>query len=361
MQSLKSTSRLQFLDWVRGFAALIMLQGHMYHSFLRQDLRTSSTYILSDFLGGLPSAVFLFLTGVTLAFLMHSRERQGVSAGWRVLASLRRASYILALAFLVRLQLWLFAWPGSPWTDMLRVDVLNCMGFALAVMSLTAVFRTAERVRFAAILGLAIAVASPIVSQIDWSRAHPLIKAYLAPDYASFGFFPWGAFVAFGVSAGSLIRIVSAEQLERTMQWSGVCGCALIVVSQYLSNVPYSLYAKSEFWLDSPFLILIKLGVILLITAFAYLWTKHTVTKWSWVRQLGTTSLLVYWVHIELIYGRWFSFWHSNLDLVQCTITAVVVICIMVLLSWARRNPDRIRELINSLRLEPMPDRVSCD
>src|SRR5438552_3030350 len=243
MQSLKSTSRLQFLDWVRGFAALIMLQGHMYHSFLRQDLRTSSTYILSDFLGGLPSAVFLFLTGVTLAFLMHSRERQGVSAGWRVLASLRRASYILALAFLVRLQLWLFAWPGSPWTDMLRVDVLNCMGFALAVMSLTAVFRTAERVRFAAILGLAIAVASPIVSQIDWSRAHPLIKAYLAPDYASFGFFPWGAFVAFGVSAGSLIRIVSAEQLERTMQWSGVSGCALIVVSQYLSSVSYSLCA----------------------------------------------------------------------------------------------------------------------
>ena len=338
-----------------------MLQGHTYHSFLRQDLRTSSTYILSDFLGGLPSAVFLFLTGVTFGFLMHSREHQGVSAGWRVLASLRRASYILALAFLVRLQLWLFAWPGSPWTDMLRVDVLNCMGFALAVMSLTAVLRTTERVRYGAILGLAVAVASPVVSQIDWSGAHPLIKAYLAPDYASFGFFPWGAFVAFGVSAGSLIRIVSAEQLERAMQWSGVCGCTLIVASQYLSNVPYSLYPKSEFWLDSPFLILIKLGVILVITAFAYLWTKHTVTKWSWVRQLGTTSLLVYWVHIELIYGRWFSFWHSNLDLVQCTMTAVVVIGTMVLLSWARKNPDRIRELLNSLRLEPMPDRVSAD
>ena len=154
---------------------------------------------------------------------------------------------------------------------------------------------------------------------------------------------------------------MSAEQLERAMQWSAVCGCALIVASQYLSNVPYSLYAKSEFWLDSPFLILIKLGVILVITAFAYLWTKHTVTKWSWVRQLGTTSLLVYWVHIELIYGRWFSFWHSNLDLVQCTMTAVVVIGTMVLLSWARKNPDRIRELLNSLRLEPMPDRVSAD
>src|SRR5216684_608703 len=138
------------------------------------------------------------------------------------------------------------------------------------------------------------------------------------------------------------------------MQLSSVFGCALIVASQYLSNVPYSLYAKSEFWLDSPFLVLIKLGVILLITAFAYLWTKHTFTKWSWIRQLGTTSLLVYWVHIELIYGRWFNFWHSNLDLVQCTATAVVVIVTMVSLSWVRRNSERIRELLNSLRLEPM-------
>src|SRR5712691_4363782 len=141
MQSLKSTSRLQFLDWVRGFAALIMLQGHTYHSFLRQDLRTSSTYILSDFLGGLPSAVFLFLSGVTLAFLMDSQERRDSPAGARVLASLRRAGYILALAFLVRLQLWLFGWPGTAWTDLLRVDVLNCMGLALAVMSVMALFR----------------------------------------------------------------------------------------------------------------------------------------------------------------------------------------------------------------------------
>src|SRR5690242_7628121 len=112
MQSLSkksmSASRLAFLDWARGFGALIMLQGHTFHSLMRQDLRTSSAYILSDFLGGFPSAIFLFLTGITLAFLMDSRERQGVAATGRVLASLRRAAYILGLAFLFRLQLWMF-------------------------------------------------------------------------------------------------------------------------------------------------------------------------------------------------------------------------------------------------------------
>jgi hypothetical protein len=357
----KSPSRLQFLDWVRGLGAAIMLQGHTYHSFLRQDLRTSSAFILSDFLGGLPSAIFLFLTGVTLAFIMDSRERQGVAAPGRLLASLRRAGYILGLAFLVRLQLWLFAWPGSPWTDLLRVDVLNCMGFALTVLSVMAVFRTVERVRFCAILGLAIAAAAPLVSQLDWTGVPLVVKSYIAPDLASFGFFPWGAFVAFGMSLGSLIRILTHEQLERAMQWSAVLGCALIAGSEQLSKLP-SLYGKSEFWLNSPFLILIKLGVMLLLTAFAFLWNKHTAEKWSWVRQLGTTSLLVYWVHLELLYGRWLGFWHSNLDLRQSTIAAAGCLVLMIFLASAKTN---YRQWIEAgrvfLRKPAAPERVPGD
>jgi len=360
MPKSKATSRLQFLDWVRGFATVIMLQGHTYHSLLRQDLRTSSTFILSDFLGGMPSAVFLFLTGVTLAFLMDSRERQGASAAQRVMASLGRSGYILGLAFLVRLQLWVFAWPGSAWTDLLRVDVLNCMGLSLAVLSVMAVFRTVERVRLCAIVGVAIAVVSPLVSEIDWSGVPPLIKDYIVPDYLAFGFFPWGAFVAFGLSLGSLIRVVTHEQLERAMQWAALAGCALIACSQQLSNLP-SLYGKSEFWLNSPFMILIKLGVILLMVAFAFVWNKHTAEKWSWVRQLGTTSLLVYWVHIELIYGRWLGFWHSNLSIAQCTVAAAAMIVSMLLISVARTHRAPLREFLASWRPQPAPVRVSGD
>jgi hypothetical protein len=360
MSPTKPTSRLEFLDWARGFGAVIMLQGHTYHSLLRQDLRTSSTFVLSDFVGGMPSAIFLFLTGVTLAFLMDSRERQGAPSGQRVFASLKRAGYILGLAFLVRLQLWAFGWPGTAWTDLLRVDVLNCMGLALAVVSVMAVFRTVDRVRLCAIFGLAIAVASPLVSALDWSGVHPLVKAYIAPDYASFGFFPWGAFVVFGVSLGSLIRVATHEELERAMQWLAVIGCALIVVSQRLSDLP-SLYGKSEFWLNSPFMILIKLGVILLLVAFAFLWNKHTAGKWSWVRQLGTTSLLVYWVHIEIVYGRWLGFWHESLTIGQCTVGAILMIVTMVLLSFWRTHSVKIRDFVATLRRPPEPVRVSGD
>jgi hypothetical protein len=273
---------------------------------------------------------------------------------------LRRAAYILGIAFLFRLELWIAAWPGSPWTDLLRVDVLNCMGLALALISVMAVFRTVDRVRLCAIVGVVISAASPLISEIDWSGIHPLIKSYVAPDYASFGFFPWGAFVAFGVSTGSLIRILSAEQLERAMQWFALAGCAIIIGSEQLSNLP-SLYGKSEFWLNSPFMILIKLGVILLVIAFAYLWTKHTHPRWSWVRQLGTTSLLVYWVHTEVVYGRWFGYWHSNLTIAQSTVAAVAVIGSMVLLSVARTHYPKWREWLISLKLQPEPERIPGD
>jgi hypothetical protein len=243
---------------------------------------------------------------------------------------------------------------------MLRVDVLNCMGVALAVMAVMAVFRTVERVRLCAILGVAIAAASPLASQIDLSSVHPLIRSYIVPDYASFGFFPWGAFVAFGVSLGSLIRILSHEQLERAMQWIALTGCVLIVASQQLSELP-SLYTKSEFWLNSPFMILIKVGAILLIVAFAFLWNKHTAEKWSWVRQLGTTSLLVYWVHLELIYGRWLGAWHSNLSIGQCTVGAVVVIAFMVLLSAAWTHYPQWTRFFSSARTQAEPASVSGD
>src|SRR5580658_5682123 len=140
------SNRLLYLDWLRGIAALTMLQGHVFQSFLRDDLRQGGPYQMSQFAGGMPPAVFLFLLGVTFSFLMDSQERKGVSAGGRVLASMKRSGYLFAAAFAFRLQLWAFSLDISEWRNLLRVDVLNCMGLALLVMSIMAVFRTQERI-----------------------------------------------------------------------------------------------------------------------------------------------------------------------------------------------------------------------
>ena len=326
-------------------AATIMLQGHVFHSFLRPDLHGSGPYIISQFVGGIAPAIFLFLTGVTLAFLMDGQERKGAARWHRVTATLRRSGYLFALAFAFRFQLWLFGWPHSPWTDLLKVDVLNCMGMAILTMCWLAALSTPQRVHAAILTGLAIAVFAPFIPSPDPKALPNLVEMYFAPDYRYFSYFPWASFVAFGVAAGSVLRMVPTHEafaMNRMMQWSAILGFVLISTSQYFSNVPYSLYPfQTDFWLNSPGLILIKLGTIMVIIPMTFLWTHYGAGEgWSWVRQLGTTSLLVYWVHIELVYGRWFGYWKGKLDLQQCAIAALVLIFAMIGLSRLRTHYD---------------------
>ena len=363
MKTKTSAHRLEYLDWVRGLGAVIMLQGHAFHSFLKPELRAGGPYVLSQFVGGMPPAIFLFLTGVTLAFLMDSTERKGLTPRERVSIAFRRSGYLFLLAFAFRLQLWIFAWP-APWTDLLRVDILNCMGMAIAAMSVMAVLRTAERVRWCAIAGLAIAFASPLISQMNWSALPSLVRNYLIPDYNFFSFFPWAAYLAFGMSAGSIIRSIPAEATGRAMRWAALAGGVLVLASQFAARLPYSIYAKSEFWLNSPAQVLTKQGVTFLLLAVAFLWTRH-VSKggWSWVRQLGITSLLVYWVHIELVYGRWLWFFKNGLTVPETMMTALSIILLMVAISTLKTHRQRVAMALAEMGwwFTPKPERVPGD
>lgn len=359
---MKGSRRLLYLDWIRGLAALVMLQGHVFHSFLRNDLREGNAYVFSQFVGGLPPAVFLFLTGVTFGFLMYSQERKGVTPGRRWLTSLRRAGYLFIVAFAFRFQLWAFSWGQSPSSDLLRVDVLNCMGFALGVLSIMSLFNTADRIRLCAILGIAIAAASPLIAQLDWGNSPWLVKSYLAPDKLFFGFFPWGAYIAFGLSFGSLLRSLDEEQVPMAMMWTGLAGLVLALGAHTMSNLGISLYTKSDFWLDNPLLVFIKMGIILIAISFAFLWHKQpSAESWSWIRQFGVTSLLVYWVHIELVYGRWLGSWKESLTVEQTVLAAVGVIGLMLLLSVVRTNFTRMKMAFAGLWQAPQPERVSGD
>ena len=108
------SGRLNYIDWMRGLAAVIMLQGHTFHSFLRPDLRGDSPYVLSQFVGGLPPAVFLFLTGVTLAFRMDGAERKNLPMLQRFTGAWNRAFYLIGIAFLFRTSCGCLPSPTTP-------------------------------------------------------------------------------------------------------------------------------------------------------------------------------------------------------------------------------------------------------
>jgi fucose 4-O-acetylase-like acetyltransferase len=106
------------------------------------------------------------------------------------------------------------------------------------------------------------------------------------------------------------------------------------------------------------------LGSVFLMLAGAFLWTRH-VSKggWSWVRQLGITSLLVYWVHIEMVYGRELFFLKNRLTEVQTGVAAVTVILVMLGLSVVKTRWVEIRAWLQTLGwwFGPKPDSAAGD
>jgi len=309
-----------------------MLQGHVFHSFTRVDQRGHGLFIYSQFLGGQAAAVFLFLTGIT--FGLGIDRRSNLAPMQRVFSALKRARYLFLLAMLFRLQLFLTGWGHTNLRDLLQVDVLNLMGVTAALLSLVALAPDGRsRFRWAALAGIVMAGVSPIIADADTSAIPAFLRDYLVPG-VWFSIFPWGAFLAFGLACGSLIPRVAPDEWSRVTQWAGLCGFALIFLGMYCSQLPFSIYPSADFWVDSPALIACKMGTTLLLGAGAFLWTEYLSPGPSFVRLLGTTSLAVYWVHIELVYGNLLWFLKERLMPWESVAACGGVMILMIGMSW---------------------------
>src|SRR5262245_38509136 len=107
------SNRLVYLDWMRGLAVLIMLQGHVMDAWVRPSDRSGEWFWLSQFLGGLPAPIFLFLVGVSLAIVLDRMRAKGASSHELVMKIVRRASWILLLAYVFRIEQFLTWYPAS--------------------------------------------------------------------------------------------------------------------------------------------------------------------------------------------------------------------------------------------------------
>jgi hypothetical protein len=70
---------------------------------------------------------------------------------------------------------------------------------------------------------------------------------------------------------------------------------------------------------------------------------------------------LVYWVHIELVYGRWFGAYKESLSNVYCGIAALLVVLLMVGLSVLRSRWSAVRLTLASYFSYHTPRRASGD
>jgi uncharacterized membrane protein len=334
---------------MRGLAVVLMIQCHTFNAFARPDAHGTGAYILSQFIGGMASPLFLFMAGMTLAFQMESLERREPSALRRWRFALGRAAYILGIAFAFRFSNFVASIPHADPREIIKVDILNCMGVSLAVLSVAAVLDGKGRARFAAAAGLAVAAAAPLMVDLPWDHAPALLKEYLVPlpGLGHFPFFPSASYAAFGIAAGAMVKRTAENRFDRLMQWCVLAGFPLIFTAQYFANLPFSIYRRTNFWTDSPAHTLINTGVLLLIMPAAYLWTEYIAApRWSWMQCLGKNSLMVYWVHVMLVYGDGVSKRiKGNLTIPQTVVAGIAVTLLMLAMSaawlwWKKRRRE---------------------
>src|SRR5580693_8969650 len=129
-----SQSRLAYIDWMRGLACVLMFQTHCYDSWLSGNARKSTFFMWSQLGGTLPAPLFLFLAGISFALVTDKLRQKGVSADQIAQTTIRRGAEVFGLGLLFRLQEYVIALGWAPFSDLLRVDVLNTIGLSMMLM-----------------------------------------------------------------------------------------------------------------------------------------------------------------------------------------------------------------------------------
>jgi fucose 4-O-acetylase-like acetyltransferase len=99
-------------------------------------------------------------------------------------------------------------------------------------------------------------------------------------------------------------------------------------------------YPNSYFWTTSPAYFCLRVGLVTTGIAAAYGWTALFVTgrRWSPVVQLGKTSLFIYWIHVEMVYGLASRPLHHALSLPQAAVAYVLFSAFMLVCSVAKER-----------------------
>ena len=345
-----------------------MFQTHGYDAWLSEGARHSALFGLSQLGGTLPAPLFLFASGISLALVRGRALQKGITPGAAARSTMQRGAEIWGFGMLFRVQEFLLGRPYAPWTDLLRVDILNIIGIAIVLMGAVcwlaslrirdsqapaeAAASAVPRARFV-IATLAASALIALATPPLWTTHQPrwlpwYLESYIngvhnvgAPQSWLFPIFPWAAFAFAGLAFGYLIFSEwSRAQETAAFALTGLSGVFLAVCGRWLDGRPQQLYAVYDFWHTSPNFFLIRTGVLLGIVFVAYAWCRWgaALKGFAPVMELGRTSLFVYWVHIEFVYGRFSILPKRSQNILSATAGVLVIFAAMVAVAAIRNR-----------------------
>lgn len=313
-----------------------MVGAHVTDAWVREADRHDSRFFATVFVNGLAAPLFMLLAGVALTMAAERRSRQStVEEAGR--AAMRRGWQVFGLAFLFRVQSQMLGW--GPLVNLLKVDILNIMGLSMVLATvLWRIGRSASgRSAIFVMTALGVIFATPLVRETPLLSAMPdPIEWYLrpTPGRATFSAFSWTAFLLLGAMLGEWIDAARTPARERAMH-AGLIGLAAVsAVGGYAASFLPALYPVVNFWTTSPTFFFIRFGIVVALIPLAWMLRL----QWAPLMTLGRSSLFVYWIHVEMVYGA-LGYPLKRLLPWEAAIVATVALC--VLLHWLVQQKDR--------------------
>ncbi|WP_299536827.1 heparan-alpha-glucosaminide N-acetyltransferase domain-containing protein [Ulvibacterium sp.] len=320
----RKSARLYFIDAMRAWAILMMLQGHFVDGLLDMGFRDNSAggYTIWKYFRGITAPVFFTVSGFIFTYLLVRVPQTGFDNP-RIKKGLKRGLQLLLIGYLLRLNLFGLL-QGQIYDAFYLVDVLHCIGLSiLGIIGLYLITYKQKRWLFPAALAtitVLLFLLEPWYKQFSYSFLPDALANYFTKANGSvFTIFPWFGYTAFGGFLSLLFtRFRDFKYLYPIAIGSAtVIGLTLIFYSSHFFLL-LSKYTDIQLFERIYFnnYLFIRLGDVFLVLAVFMLFrgflTHKTLIK------IGQSTLSIYVVHFIILYGSFtglglYRFFHHSL------------------------------------------------
>ncbi|MCL1864476.1 MAG: DUF1624 domain-containing protein [Spirochaetes bacterium] len=349
---MNNKGNFDYLDLMRGLAMIIMVEVHVFNAFLKPEIRQDGWFHIINFINGMVAPSFIFIAGFT--FIVSSMNKAGDfgSLGPQFRKKLKRIGFIFFVGYLTHIPY--FSLIGNiRYTDenliksFYNTDVLQCIAAGLLILLTLRVIIKSENIfnLMIVLLMLIFVLPAPIVWQIDFNEFMPLFLAcYFNEIHGSFfPIFPWLGFLFSGAVAAIAVSWARDRGKEELfMKGLAIGGLVFIAIS-----FPAIHWLKTFAWFEikpSPFFFIQRLGVVFILLYLLYLYCKNRNFNGSCFFDMSRESLLVYWLHLQIIYRLRFrgnsinEIVNHNFGIIECSISTFILLISMVAVAvvWGR-------------------------
>lgn len=337
-------NRLYFIDAVRAFAILMMLQGHFIDTLLNPVYRdtTNVIYNIWSCFRGITAPVFFTISGLVFAYLLLRAHAKGDDKQ-RIKKGLFRGLLLLVIGYSLRINLksW-FDGYFSPY--ILVVDVLQCIGLALILLVVLHILFKKHSYIFSIVLfiiGCICFVTEPLYRNLTLENTPLFFANYMTKSNGSvFTILPWFGYSAFGAFLSTVFfRHAHRSRFKiLTITTFFVVGVLLIYLSSHFLSMVSNVTHIELFKMSANYNYLFsRLGDVLIL--FGVFYTFERFLKRSSIVKIGEKTLSIYVIHFILLYGsytgyslkRYFS---KSLEPSEAILGAVIFMIVVCFISF---------------------------